>query len=200
MANMIAASQEAHVIPTGPNVTLLSRPSRNALLPRHRKIAALRTIHEVIADDLGYHLLIKLHPKETDRRVFTEAFPPDSMGKTWQFSRAHPWHLASHSEFAICFASGVPIDLIRLKVPTIAYLDLEGLASFDVPDAPRDRDGRIIHDAFHKDGLVLPASNSDDLRAQAHRIKDDRDAVIESLLHAYRRVFATVDDAIAVVE
>lgn len=199
MAQVTEASRRLHSVPSGPNAMLISRPSGLAALPRDRKVEALRAMHKVVVEEYGYRLLIKLHPKERDKQVFFDALPMDSWRSTWDFSRAHPWHLAAESDFAICFDSGVPIDLIPLGVPTIQFADVRDLPPWNRDDVARDAHGRIIHTLMHELGLVLPASDVGELRSHLDMIRSDRATVMAGLQAAYQATYTVIDKPIDVL-
>lgn len=197
MQQVIEASKRRHPDPPDGSVFLISRPAGTPYLPRERRRSALRDIYRVVCEEFGLHLVVKLHPKERDNGDFEHVFPSGSRGQSWSHSRAHPFHLGSASLFAVSFLSGVAIDMIVLGVPTIERLDVRGIPNFDNPAAVRDDRGRPMLSYFRRNGLVLPADDEADIRAQTERILADRDGVVADLRAAYRSTFSDPRGAIS---
>jgi hypothetical protein len=196
MEHVIAASERRHDLAWDDAVFLISRPGGSSYLPDDRRRQALRDIHRVVCEENGLRLVVKPHPKEGHLRALASAFPSDTHGHTWTLSRAHPFHIGARSRFAVSFLSGVAIDLIPLGVPTVERLDVRGLPGHDGPDALRDERGRPAYSYFRRHGLVLPADDVDDLRAQVQRILADREQVVAQVQAAYAGVFAPPEGAI----
>jgi hypothetical protein len=187
-------------------VLLISRPatsageeptSPNDWLPKGRKAARLRAIHQVVCVERGLRLVVTMHPKERDDHEIRAGLPYDEAGRTWILIEAHPLALAPQLCFAISFSSGVAVDLLSVDVPTIEFQDVRGVSAFDRPDAARDDEGRILRTSERRHALVLAADDEADLRTQVGRIIDERDEVLTTLRAAYLSRYADPRGAVA---
>ena len=179
--SIVERSSALHALPFDRFVFVVSRPAGSPYLPRERKVAALRALHTVAWEVHGLPLVLRTHPKEHEDGTLAEALPASGEGISWSRSRAHPFHLATRSELAVTFFSGVAVDLVALGVPVVELLDVRGIAAYDGPDAPRDARGRPRFGPYRRDGLVIPADDADDLRAVFARIAEDRDGTLSGL-------------------
>jgi hypothetical protein len=193
---VVAASASRHHLPHDGFVFVVSRPAGSPYLPRDRKVAALRALHQVAWQEHGIPLVLRTHPKESEDGTLADALPADEQGISWSMSRAHPFHLARHSRLAVTLFSGVSIDLVAMGVPVIELLDVRGLAGFDGPGSARDGRGRPLFGPYRQNGLVIPADDIDDLRMAFTRVLEDRTGELEMLESAHRSVFAPPDRAI----
>ena len=191
------------------DVLLISRPATSPhdapggspidWLPMGRKIAHLRAIHRVVCEELGLRLVVTRHPKERDERALREGLPADAEGRTWWLSEQHPLELAPGLRFAVSFSSGVAVDLLSVDVPTIELQDVTGASAYDGPDALRDERGRVLRTSERRHGLVLPADDEADLRAQVATILDAPAATLATLRTAYRARYADPTGAVATI-
>lgn len=191
------------------DVLLISRPATSPhdapggspmdWLPMGRKTAQLRSIHRVVCEELGLRLVVTRHPKERDEPSLREGLPADGEGRTWWLSEQHPLELAAGLRFAVSFSSGVAVDLLSSDVPTIEFQDVTGASAYDGPDALRDAQGRILRTSERRHGLVLPADDEEDLRAQVARILDARESTLAALRTAYRARYADPTGAVATI-
>ena len=198
----------AHGVPRA-DVLLISRPATSPhdapggspidWLPMGRKIAHLQAIHRVVCEEFGLRLVVTRHPKERDERALREGLPADAEGRTWWLSEQHPLELAAGLRFAVSFSSGVAVDLLSADVPTIELQDVTGASAYDGPDALRDAQGRVLRTSERRHGLVLPADDEDDLRAQVARILDAPEATLDGLRAAYRTRYADPTGAVATI-
>ena len=193
---VVAASAERHTTPHPGYVLVVSRPAGSSYLPWDRKVRALRDLHRVVCEERGLRLVVKPHPKEGDDGALTTALPAAGEGRTWERSRAHPFHLAAGAHAAVAFHSGLVVDLVDLGVPVVELIDVRGLAPHDGPEAERDDRGRPMFSAFRRAGMVLPAEDADGLRRHLDLIADDRDGVVATLRAARGAAFARVPGAV----
>ena len=161
-------------------------------LPAQRKREYLVAIREVVCKELGLELIIKTHPNAGDETVYQDVFG-DEEGVCWAVEGRHPLVLGANCIFGISFYSGVPMDLLRLGVPTIEYLDLSGIPDYDNPDSMRSEDGEAIL-VYRKHGLVLGASTREQLKIQIQRILTERALVLQELNEAYRMLYEVKPD------
>ena len=169
-------------------VLLISRPSGSEYLPSRRKEKALQVIRDKVIKKFRYKLLVKLHPKETDKKIFESIFGRDTQGKAWDFTNQSVDCISLRPVFAISFYSGLSTDLIRFGVPVIEYLDLEGLPGIEALGAKRMDDGSLAL-SYKANGLVLPAATSEELQFAIDRIRDERHLVLAHLESSYNNLF-----------
>ncbi len=192
---VIERSRALHTLPFDDFVLIVSRPAGSSYLPRDRKVAALRAVHQVAWREHGLPLVLRTHPKEHEDGTIADVFPAEEEGVSWALSSAHPFHLATRSRVGVTFLSGVSVDLVALGVPVIELLDVRGLPEHDRPDARRDADGRILFGPYRRDGLVIAADDVEDLRLALAAITADRDDSLAPLMRALRARFADPDGA-----
>lgn len=167
---------------------LISRPAGEAVLPKERKRRYLEWVKNVVCEENSMELVIKMHPKEEDEGDFEGIFGIGNKERTWCLAGNHPFVLASGANIVLTFWSGVCVDMIRLKRPTIEVNDVNGLDYFDNADAFRDGEGRALTEYAYYE-LVLQSRNEDELRAQVEKCLNDRDGVLDDLNEAYGRRF-----------
>ena len=193
---VIERSRSLHTLPFEDFVLIVSRPAGSSYLPRDRKVAALRALHQVAWREHGLPLVLRTHPKEHEDGTLADAFPAEEEGVSWALSRAHPFHLATRSRLGVTFLSGVSIDLVALSVPVIELLDVRELPEHDRPDARRDADGRLLFGPYRRDALVIAADGVEDLRVALAAITTDRGGSLAPLTRAFRARFADPDGAV----
>ena len=142
-----------------------------------RKREALRNIYNTICAKYKLKLVVKTHPKESldgvDGEIYKSALGLENYGKDWIFSNNHPFVLGKKAIFCISFYSGVVIDMLALKKPTIEYLNLNGLELYDNSNSLRDKNKNSVF-AYSYTNLVFGA-----------RCKQDFDLHVESILTQY---------------
>jgi hypothetical protein len=168
-------------------VFLISRPVSD-YLPLARKRKALEDIKRVIIQEKKLAIVVKTHPKEPDDGLFEEVFGNEQLGHTWFKNHAHPYAIGENCLFAVSFYSGVAVDMLYLKKPTIEYLNLNDLPKFDHSRALRD-DSRDVVFSYRHYGLVLGVSDIESLRQEVTKVMENRDQVIERLIQRYSELF-----------
>jgi hypothetical protein len=186
---VIERSRALHTLPFDDFVLIVSRPA-SSYLPRDRKVAALRALHQVAWREHGLPLVLRTHPKEHEDGTLAEAFPAEEEGVSWALSRAHPFHLATHSRLGVTFFSGVSVDLVALGVPVVQLLDVAGLAGVDAASAPPDDRGRPRFGSYVRDGLVHSADGEHELRGHLILASADRELLLAPLRERYEAQFA----------
>ncbi len=187
---VVERSRSLHELPFAEFAFVVSRPAGSSYLPRARKVAALRALHQAAWNEHGLPLVLRTHPKEHEDGTLIEALPADAEGISWARSRAHPFHLATQSKVAVTFLSGVAIDLVVLGVPVIEFLDVRGLPEHDSPSATRDAHGRVVFGPYRRDNLVIPADDLEDLRRGIDAVIGDRESVVRTLVTGVQDRFA----------
>ena len=145
-------------------IFLISRNDDPNYHPYSRKKKSLYIIKKYIISK-KYKLIIKLHPKENvgvGSEIYYRTFGRQSYNKTWSFSKNHPIKIASKSIFNISFFSGVAVDLLLLKSPTIELLNLKGLENKNPGQIFYQNSEPVFR--IRKQGYVLGASNENDFK------------------------------------
>lgn len=169
------------------SILLISRPSGTTYLPLDRKLRALRMVRD-LAVKYGFEITVKLHPKETDEKLYRRVLGSGRGKVKWRFSYKHVLALASPSTVVITFHSGVPLDLQLLGVSSIQLLNLEGLPEYEVPGGLRDSKGRPTNSYGHA-GAVLVASDSQELENHVERILSEPSLVLKQISGSYDTEF-----------
>ena len=165
-------------------VVLFSR-SESEYFNFDRKRLALENIKKIILDENKYKLVIKTHFKSRDNQIYYEIFGKENYEINWTFSDDHQFNLASNAKFTITFYSSICIDMLRLGIANIEYLDLRGLESFDNDHALRDDNGHPVFDYRYND-LVIPAQDINSLKS-AVKVADN--SSFEELRKKYFALF-----------
>ena len=169
----------------GNTIFIISSPV-SACLPMDRKIKSLINIEKVLQEGLGMNLVIKLHPKEAKEGIYEDVFGIKEYGKTWVYSGLHPFALAKGRKLAISLFSGVSFDMLRLGVPCIEYIDLQGIPGFD------DIVDKKPITPFARYGLVTSVSNYSELEYHVNRIMKSSN-YHESYIKVYKKYFIMDD-------
>lgn len=197
--DFLLTKEENHTIPFGGGyIFVISRAAGETLL-LDRKLEYIREIKK-ISEAYGLKIVVKLHPREAKDNTFEDGLGYDNYGKTWIYSSLHPYFLGKHCKFAVSFYSGVPIDMIMLGTPTIERLNLSGIGKYDIQTTLIDKGtGEPIteHRYF---GLVLGASNYEQMKHHVEEIIQNREAVVGKLQKKYLEIFSyteNINDVIA---
>jgi hypothetical protein len=181
----------------GEYVFLISR-SLSPYFTYQRKMDAIENIKKLIIDSLNIKIVIKCHPKERDDGLFSKILGDDNYGKTWVISNSHAFVLAKNTLLAITFYSGVSVDMIKMNVPVIEYLDLNGLIEYDNDHSLRDYSGDPIFSyRFHK--LVFGVSKYEDLQETVNKIICDREKSTNNLKAVYREKFPEIEHRLELI-
>ena len=157
-----------------------------------RKKKALKDIYDIICVKHKLKLVVKTHPKESlcgvDGNIYRDALGLENYGKTWMYSNAHPFILGKKAFFSISFYSGVVIDMLAIGKPSIEYINLEGLDSYDNSNSLRDANGEPVFQ-YRYTNLVLGASNKLELSGHVESILNQREVTFLSLFSRYKKYF-----------
>jgi len=163
-----------------------------------RKKKALKDIYDIICIRHKLKLVVKSHPKESldgiDGDIYTEALGLENYGKTWIYSDRHPFVLGKKAIFSIAFFSGVPVDMLAINKPTIEYLDLSGLTSYDNSESLRNKYGKPVLQ-FSYTNLVLSASSKAELEQHVESILDQYELTFSKLYSKYKEYYNPYDGA-----
>ena len=167
-------------------IFLISRPT-STTLKKSKRIAFLNMIKKI---SLEYNLkvIIKLHPKELKNDLYKLVFDSGEKKISYMFSSDHPFILGRDCLFAICYYSGVPVDLLKLGIPTIELSDFTGINDDDHEYSLRNNNGEAIRE-YRYLGLVLGASTYSEFRSHVKNILYNRKNVIKKLQKNYNKVF-----------
>jgi hypothetical protein len=165
-------------------------------LPLDRKIKAIQDIRKLAFEDFGLKIIVKLHPKEHSSGIYEKILGKDNYGVKWKYSSVHPFFLGKHCAFAIALYSGVSVDMAALNVPTIEYLNLNGLKEFDNKDSLKDENGISVLE-FRYMKIVLGSSNYEQLKSQANYIMSNRSVIINKFYKRYCELYSKPDKSIS---
>ena len=159
-----------------------------------RKQKALEDMKRLVIDELGLNVIVKCHPKERNHGIFEKVFGESDYNKTWKYSNHHPFVLGKHCKFAISFFSGVAIDMIAIRVPTIEYLDLRGLQGFDDESSLRDAKGNPVS-SYRYLGLNLGVSEYGELKSEVSNILNNFNTTMAGLTDNYQAIFGDAGES-----
>ena len=168
------------------HVFLISRPI-SPYLTYERKKEVLTDIKKLLIDELNINIVVKLHPKEGGDGLFELVFGKENLGSKWTYSNLHPFVLVGKCLFVISFYSSVVVDMARLQVPAIEYLNLRNLNMYDTVDALRVKNDPVL--SYRYLGLVLGASDYQQFKNQVDTVLEDREKVIVDSMAAYQKYF-----------
>ena len=172
-------------------VFLVGRPS-SPYLTIERKKKAIKEIHDIICLKYKLKLIVKTHPKESskgiDGDIYREILGMKNYGKTWLFSDRHPFILGQKSLFSIAFYSGVPLDMLAIKKPSIEYLNLENLTLYDNSDSLRDEHGKPVF-PYRYAKLVLGVDSKSELEQNVESILNQYEATLSTLYSKYEEYY-----------
>lgn len=175
-------------------IGVIGRPCTSTYLPRDRKISVLRDILQA-AEKHKLPIVVKRHPKEIFDGTYEEVFGESTLGSKWFLTDAHWFGLAENCVFAVCFYSSVPVDLIKLGIPVIEYLNLKGLPEHDNERALRDGDGNPVL-SYRYLGLVFGVDDTHGFENKVNEITLDRNKLAEKLYTEYENVFINSKDPV----
>lgn len=168
-------------------VFIISRPA-DVYLPLDRKATAIQNLKEIIIDEKGIPLLVRLHPKERHEGIYEKILGKKNKGVTWDYSLTHPLVIGSDCQFAVSFYSGVSVDLAYLKKNTIEYLDLSGLPKYDNNLSLRDKLGRPVL-SYRYLGIVHGVNSFAELRDKVDAILLDANREYRKIGDCYKTIF-----------
>lgn len=174
---------------------LISRPAGSSYLPTNRKRRALHDIRSVVIEELGFKLLVKLHPKESNKQEFFDCLGHQGNGTKWAFVDESLEALGRQVTFGMCFYSGVCTDMIMLGIPMIEYLDLNGLNGHGELGVVMMPDGSPAA-SYRAHGLVLGVSNQEQLRSTVEKVTSDPEACLLTCKKNYDIFFAEPNGSI----
>ena len=149
-------------------IFLASRPVCS-YIPRERKVKVFKDIKSVIIDHLHMKVIVKLHPKELKDNICENIFGREEYGKTWIFSDLHPYVLGKGKRLSITFNSAISFDMLRLGVPCIEYINLQGIPSMnDVTE-------------YTREGVVVGVDNCKDFKFQVNKLLNSSDYASHAL-------------------
>jgi hypothetical protein len=177
-------------------IGLIGRPVSN-YLPRDRKVKYLRDIKKS-SEEFNLPIVVKRHPKEKLDGTYEEVFGSTNLGVTWFISDAHWFALSDKCHFAVSFFSSVPADLIKLNIPVIEYLNLNGLSEYDHKDALRDKTGNPVFSYRYLD-LVYGVDNTEEFTRIVNDIMVNRETIVKQLQTRYKSIFKNPEDSLNII-
>lgn len=179
-----------------PFIFVASRPSDMGFFHSSKKVKAVTAVNRM-ATELGYNILIRQHPIETDQTLFREILGSHLEGATWSFTGESPATVGARAEFAVVFHSSTIVDLVAASVPCVELFDTRGLKPGTqlVEIGAKQPVSKYVYY-----GLALPAHSHPTLRDQAGRIMRNREMVIKSQWDNYLKVFSSPIGAVERIE
>ena len=177
------------LIPFDNYIFIISRPSGRSV-PYDRKIEYIHDI-KLIAKKYNYKIIVKKHPRGAEDGSFEQILGSDEYGVFWAYSNAHAYLLGAHCSLSISFYSGVPVDLIALGVPTIERLDLNDLPGYK--EHKLTMSGIPVTEQRYF-GLVLGASNYNQLEEHVKDIISNKSKIVNKLKNNYNKLYPQIKD------
>lgn len=178
----------------GKYVLIISRPSNSTYLPREKRIEAIQAFREVLMNRYGYGLVIKLHPKERSDDAYEHELGVSNYGKSWVFSSEHALIVGRHADFAVCFGSGIPVDLLYVDVPSIEWLELQNVEHIENDFYMRLPDGGSIS-TYQQHGHVYGVSSRKEFERGVALMRHDKQKVLEALQERASKTFGNQRDS-----
>jgi hypothetical protein len=163
------------------SIFIASRPECN-YIPRERKVKVFKDIKSFIIDQLNMKVIVKLHPKEINDRICEDIFGKEKYGKTWIYSNLHPYVLGKGKRLSIAFNSAVSFDMLRLGVPCIEYINLEGIPNMNGSTE------------YGRKGVVVSVNNYKDFQFQVNKLLTSPDYA-SNAFGKYKSFFDVIDDS-----
>lgn len=177
-------------------IFLISRPTNESFSIGQRKVF-LKMIKK-IAMKYQLKIIIKLHPKEIKSNLYKEIFNSDEYKIEWEISNKHPYFLGQNCEFAVCFYSGVPLDLLQLGVPTIELSNLTGIDIDDNEYSLRDTNGKPVRE-YRYLNLVLGASTYNEFDKHVAEIMVNKKDLVMRLQENYSKFFPIIENVTNII-
>jgi|SRR5690625_472864 len=178
-------------------IFLISRRYNPDYHPIERMRKSIELIKYVAFEVLKVKVVIKLHPKETDRSLYEEILGKDEYGKKWIFSNAHFYTIGKRCLFAVCYFSGVSVDLIPLNVPTIELLDLRGIKKYENGRMKDEQGAPVLN--YRYSGLVLGASTKSEFLNHVHAVMHNKKDKMKELEAAYKKLYSDPKDSLDII-
>lgn len=159
-----------------PYVFIVSRPGSTKYFSYQKKKRAIETLKKIFIQNKNFKLVIRLHPKEGNQGIYEEVLGKENYGITWTYSTLHFFTIAQNAHCCITFFSGMSVDLVRIQVPIIQYLEEDEFTKNDV----------TIMNFLEKE-FGYYASSEDELLKYIDYIENDRKGYIEKFVQSYRR-------------
>jgi len=172
-----------------PFVVMLSKAGGNARLSIAKRERFIRFVKNVVIDDIGLPVLVKLHPIERDADTYYRAFGRENYGATWRFSGDHPIALSKKALLAISFMSTSCLDFIASNVPVVELSNSDGMNEDDERDYFGDKSQGRSRGYYRDNGLVYGADDATSLRSVLNSVMFDRNKALIPLRQAYDRCF-----------
>jgi hypothetical protein len=167
----------------GEFVLLLSRPAESPLFTIEQREDSIRDIKKIIIDKLKLKIVIKLHPKEINNNIYEKILGSEDQGKNWSYSTQYHMTLAKKSKFVIVFYSGTVIDMVRIGVPSIEYLN------FNILKENINKEACEMYSIYRNMGFTFGASNYEQLKVIATEININPQLAESKLKKNYLKCF-----------
>jgi hypothetical protein len=172
-------------------IFIISRTTSEHYL-EERRFEFLEMIKK-IAIKFKLSVVVKLHPIELDISMYKKIFESGVDNVSWEVSTNHPYSLGNNCEFAICFGSSVPLDLLHLGIPSIELSNLKGIKDDDHKFSLRDCSGEPVR-KYRYLNLVLGASSYNELEKHVVDILKNKQEVVKKLKYNYTKSYSVTRD------
>jgi len=186
------------------NVLLISRLPAS-YLPQNHKIQFLNIIKKKLMIENNYNLMIKRHPREHPNSInnYFKIFEKKKFNKDWTFVDDYPALIGTKCDFAICFFSGVSIELLNINKPTIELLNLDEIPPNKIKDEVLidENNHKVKINRFLK--LVYGANDEESFSNIVDYINANKTKSVENLKKNYTEIYKStniIDDYISLIE
>ena len=192
---VVATSNRVHPLPWPRFVLIVSRPSHRQYLPRSEKRQAIEEVHRLVTDRLGLPILVKAHPKEGVDGLFEQVLGLGRYGRTWAYTRSHPFHLAVGAALVVSFRSSVDLDMVVCGVPTINRRnDRADRAAAGNGSSVNGAEGATVTAFAQRSALVPVARNADEFAGLVTSLLAEKSS--DRLRRAYDAAFPSPNGAV----
>lgn len=173
------------------HILLITRPTNHLFLNEEDKLAALKDIIKLQRNLKLGKILIRLHPKETNKKLYFKAFSKQYYKKTWEFTSLHPFIVSHNALMCICLSnSNVIHDMNALKVPVIIRKNIS-----DYNQSYHQK----TSEPNQKMGMVNFSHNYSDLYNETQMILKNRYDYIHKQHNAYENYFSNPEQFLSKV-
>jgi len=163
-----------------------------------RKKKVLRDVYNTVCVKYNLKLVVKPHPKESmegiDGSIYKSALGEKNYGDNWIFSNSHPFVIGKDAIFCVSFYSGVVIDMLAINKPTIEYLNLKGLESYDNDKSLRDKYGNPVF-PYRYTNLVFGVDCKHDFEKSVEDILTKDEYLFGKILSNYSNYYKPFDSS-----
>jgi hypothetical protein len=138
------------------------------------QLKTIHTLKKILEREKKLNLIIKLHPKEAEfysKKIFFDILGTDDYKKRWKFTSLNPYYVGSKSFLTIVVYSGISVDLSRLGIPVVEYLNLDNSKLNKNEYFIDKKNNKVLETRYFN--FVRGVSNEDELFKIIQFIKDN---------------------------